>query len=100
MIDHFRTIYEKDEEDKEYYHSLFGFTAAILVLYPELILKKNIKVLPCDVDIFGRKTRGGLMIQNYEHLKNGKFNDVAIITEVDLQDYLHVLKKLLTEELN
>lgn len=100
FLKHFRTIYEKDEENEEYYHSLFGFTAAVLVLYPELILKKNVKILPCDVDIFGRKTRGGLMIQNYEHLKNGKFNDVAIISEFYLQDYLSVLKKLLIEELN
>lgn len=100
FLDHFRAIYEKDEEDKEYFHSLFGFTAAVLVLNPELIVKDKIKVLPCDVDIFGRKTRGGLMIQNYEHLKNGKFNDVAIISDFDLQDYLKALRKLLVEELN
>lgn len=100
FLENFKIIYEKDEEDKDYYHSLFGFTAAVLLLYPELIVKKNIKVLPCDVDIFGRKTRGGLMIQNYEHLKNGKFNELAIISEFDLQEYLQALKKLLTEDLN
>ena len=100
FLENFRLIYEKDEEDKEFYHSLFGFTAAVLLLYPELIVKDKIKVLPCDVDIFGRKTRGALMIQNYEHLKNGKFNDVSIISDVDLQDYLNALRKLLTGEEN
>jgi len=97
FIHNFKEIYEKEEENDDFYHSLFGFTASVLIMYPELILKKNIKVLPCDVDIFGRKTRGGLMIQNYEHLKNGKFNDIAIINDYDFNEYLKVLKKLLQD---
>lgn len=97
FVTSFKYLYEKSEDDKDFYRSLFPFTAILLILFPEILSTKHVKKLPCDVDIFGRKTRGGLMIQHYEHLQNGKFNDVNLINDYEIKEYLRSLKELLTE---
>ena len=53
------------------------------------------KNLPSDVDIFGRKTRGCIMIQNYDHLVDGKFNSIDLISDFDMNELIKTIKKYL-----
>ena len=69
-------------------NSCLGLIAAIVATNIQFI-KKN-EERPCDVDIYGRLSRGGLIISKFEYTKFGSLNEVNIVEEVDSQE----LKKL------
>jgi purine nucleosidase len=71
-------------------NNMFGLLASIVATQSHLIKKKEI--LPSDIDITGRLSRGGMIIEKYGYLKSGKLNDVTIIQEVD-QEELNKLAK-------
>ena len=70
-------------------YSFLGLLAALIILNPTII--KNSKVLPVEVDIIGRFTRGALIIEKYEHLKSGKLSDIEIFEEIDLESFKNEL---------
>ena len=91
----FSEVYSRDEDHENFHESLFGLIASLFVLNPALIDTKLMKNLPCDVDIFGRKTRGCNMIQNYEHLVDGKFNNIDLISDFDLNELIKTIREYL-----
>ncbi len=80
-------------EETRMRHSYLGFLASLIVTNLSLVKKKD--VLPVEVDIIGRFTRGALAIEKYEHLKSGKFSDVTIFEELDLENYKSELIKII-----
>lgn len=95
FLKNFLEVYSRNDEDNNFHESLFGLIAALFILNPNLIDKKLMKKLPSDIDIFGRKTRGCNMIQNYEHLVDGKFNDIDMISDFDINEMIKTMKEFL-----
>jgi purine nucleosidase len=86
---YYNMLSKADEEETRVSHSFLGFIASIIVVNPQLIKTKNVR--PVDVDIMGRYTRGALAIEKYEHIKSGKFNDVLIYEDLDIEAMKAVL---------
>lgn len=95
FLENFFRVYSRDDEDENFHESLFGLIASLFVINPALIDLKLAKYLPSDVDIFGRKTRGCIMIQNYDHLVDGKFNNIDLISDFDMNLFIKTLKDYL-----
>jgi len=91
----FSEVYTRNDEHENFHESLFGLIASLFFLNPDLIDTKLMKNLPSDVDIFGRKTRGCIMIQNYDHLVDGKFNSIDLISDFDMNELIKTIKKYL-----
>lgn len=71
---------QSEDDSLAGHYSVLGLLAAILVMSLESV--KLFEFRPVDVDIIGRLSRGGLVIEKYEYLKSGKFNDIFIIEDV------------------
>lgn len=84
---------ESDYEDNRMKYSFLPFWASLIIINPDIIKTKAVR--PCDVDIIGRFTRGALAIEKYDYLKSGKFNDVTIIEDIDVDLFMQVFKNLL-----
>jgi inosine-uridine nucleoside N-ribohydrolase len=80
-------------EETRMRYSYLGFLAA-LVVCNESIVKKKV-ILPVEVDIIGRFTRGALAIEKYEYLRSGKFSDVTIFEEIDVEKCKSELIKII-----
>jgi hypothetical protein len=85
-----QTLMQKEEKNEDgAVTSFLGVFGAIIATNPYTIKVKSVK--PCDIDMFGRYTRGALLVEKYEHLISGKLNNVTIIDEVDTNEILKVL---------
>lgn len=83
-----------DEETRSRY-SFLGFIGSIVAINlnkENLVKEKHVR--PCDVDIIGRFTRGGLAIEKYDYLKSGKFNEITIIEEVNTSVFYDLFKSI------
>lgn len=87
----FSLIYTNSEDQTRSYYSLLGYFASIVILNLSCVKSQHTK--PTDVDIIGRLTRGALIIEKYDYLKSGKFNEINIIEEVDPLAMLDLLSK-------
>jgi inosine-uridine nucleoside N-ribohydrolase len=74
-------LHKKQEEESRMNYSFLGFFSSIIVSNQDTITSKIKK--PTDVDIIGRYTRGALIIEKYDYVKSGKFNEVNFIDAVD-----------------
>ena len=70
--------------------SLFHLLAICLIINSKIIKKENI--LPGDVDITGKYTRGALSLEKYPWIESGKYNKITIIEEIDLCQLDNTLK--------
>jgi inosine-uridine nucleoside N-ribohydrolase len=83
----FNTYKEKMlSESKSLYHLL----AICLIINSKIITKESI--LPGDVDITGRYTRGALSLEKYPWIESGKYNKITIVEEIDLSELDITLK--------
>lgn len=62
----------KISESEDGGHSFLGVFAALAIVNQSLI-KTTIRK-PCDIDVYGKYTRGALIIEKYEYLVSGKLN--------------------------
>ena len=88
----FKLVSQEDEETRSR-HSFLGFVAAVIAIDHSLVSAK--KTRPVDVDIIGRFTRGALAIEKYDYLRSGKFTDVNIFEEVNVDAFKQTLESLL-----
>jgi inosine-uridine nucleoside N-ribohydrolase len=82
---------KEDLVSEERTHSILGLISGIIVANPSLKVVKHVR--PTDVDIMGRYTRGALVIEKYDYLRSGNFNDITIIEEIDKDSFLEALKE-------
>jgi len=92
ILSDLQTVLASESEETRSRHSLLGFFAAVIVTNLNVIKLKVTR--PADVDIIGRYTRGALAIEKYEYLKSGKFNDVTILEELDLDSFKEVINSI------
>ena len=71
-------------------YSFLGLYAALIVANLSSVTSTIRK--PTDVDIIGRFTRGALVIEKYDYVKSGKFNEVNFIETVDSATFKDLLK--------
>lgn len=64
--------------------SIFHLLAICILINSKIIKKENI--LPGDVDITGRYTRGALSLEKYPWIESGKYNKITIIEEIDINE--------------
>lgn len=79
-------------EDQTVQYSCLGYFAAIITCNLNCV-SSTIK-MPTDVDIIGRFTRGALVIEKYDYLKSGSFNEVNFIESIDLVSFVNLLKSI------
>ena len=91
VLEFFRVTADETEETRSR-HSFLGFIAAIIVTNQEIVTHKITR--PVDVDIIGRFTRGALAIEKYDYLRSGKFNDVVIFEELNVEAFKESLIKI------
>lgn len=80
----------EETEESRCRHSFLGLFGAILAVNTKM--QKEVQLRPTDVDIIGRFTRGSLAIEKYDHLKSGKFNEIRIVEDVDVDMFKDVFK--------
>jgi inosine-uridine nucleoside N-ribohydrolase len=90
----FDHLSEETEESRSR-HSFLGLFGAIVAVNPKT--QKTINIRPTDVDIIGRYTRGSLAIEKYDHLKSGKFKEIKIVEDVDVESFINILKESLIQ---
>jgi inosine-uridine nucleoside N-ribohydrolase len=88
------TKLSQDEEETRTRHSFHGLISAIIAVDHSLVAAKHTR--PVDVDIIGRFTRGALAIEKYDYLKSGKFNDIDIFEEVNVEAFKQTLVNILS----
>lgn len=79
----FVTHLSEETEESRSRHSFLGLFGALIAANPKC--QKLIVKRPTDVDIIGRFTRGSMAIEKYDHLKSGKFFDINIIEDLDME---------------
>ncbi len=84
---------QEDEETRSRY-SFHGLISSIILVDHSLVSAKNTR--PVDVDIIGRFTRGALAIEKYEYLRSGKFNDIDIFEEINVEAFKQALANFLS----
>lgn len=86
---------QNDIRDEEaLVNSFLGIIGSIIAVNPNTIKVKSVK--PCDIDIYGRYTRGAMLVEKYEHLKTGNFNDVTIVDEINVEEVIKILNDILS----
>jgi purine nucleosidase len=93
ILDLYRKLSQEEEETRSR-HSFHGLISSIILLDHSLVSAKHTR--PVDVDIIGRFTRGALAIEKYEYLRSGKFNDVDIFEEVNIEAFEQTLINFLS----
>lgn len=82
-----------DEEESRSNYSFLSFFSSIILANLHDLTKVRI-IRPCDVDIVGRYTRGGMAIEKYDYIKSGKFNNISIVEEINVERFLEIYFKI------
>jgi inosine-uridine nucleoside N-ribohydrolase len=93
FYDALNSIDDDDEQTRSHYSFLSIFTVLVLINSDDEKLVKDMINRPCEVDIIGRYTRGGMAIEKYDYIKSGKFNDILIVEEVDSTRFYEIFGK-------
>lgn len=96
ILNKFYDHLSEETEESRSRHSFLGLFGAIVATNPNT--QKIVNLRPTDVDIIGRYTRGSLAIEKYEYLKSGKFNEIKIVEDVDLEKFKIIFKESFTIE--